>query len=218
MKNTKTYYQLILDRSGSMQDCIDPTISGYNEQIQMIMDLQNRYPEQEIFLSLTQFNHFIDEVFAFQTPDKAVQLNHDSYQPHGSTALLDAIGSSVNALNLKIGKEVRDDEASVVVVILTDGYENASRQYSHKQISSMIKELEATGRWTFSYIGATADAVEVAASININRTNSMSYDKAQTANAYRRVNRSMDAYMQEKSKGRIRMNYLVDDEEEQKKS
>lgn len=213
MQNNKTYYQLILDRSGSMNDCIGPTISGFNEQMDMIRDLRKKFPHQEIQVSLTQFNHTVDEVFSMQPPEKVKPLDMNTYRPGGMTALLDAIGQSVNALNLKIGREIQDDQASAVVVIITDGYENSSRLFSHRQIADIIRELESTGKWTFSYLGATLDAVEVAASMNIRGQNSMAYHKKYTADAHQRVTNSMERYLRMKSEGRISRDFLMDDDE-----
>ena len=60
MKNKKTYYQIILDKSGSMYDCILTTVQGFNEQIQMIKKTSEKFAEQELLVSLTTFNHEID--------------------------------------------------------------------------------------------------------------------------------------------------------------
>ena len=96
------------------------------------------------------------------------------YRPDGTTALLDAIGATINDLQRSRGQELEADEASVVVVIITDGYENSSKDYNHGQIASLIyKDLRQTGKWTFSYLGATLDAVEIAAKLNIKRINAM---------------------------------------------
>lgn len=211
MQNNKTYYQLILDRSGSMGDCIQPTISGFNEQMDMIRDLRQKFPDQEIRVSLTQFNQEVEEAFAMQAPEKVAPLTVNNYRPAGMTALLDAVGQSVNALQLKIGSEIRDNLASAVVVIITDGYENASRRFTHRQIADLIRELESTGRWTFSYLGATLDAVEVAESMNIRGKNSMSYRKDQTAQTHQHLTNSMERYMRMKSQGHISRDFLMND-------
>jgi hypothetical protein len=91
-------------------------------------------------------------------PDEVSELSREIYNPSGSTALYDAIGMTTRKLNENIGTELISDIATAVVVIITDGYENSSRQFDLAQIKSMIRELEATGKWTFSYLGATLDA------------------------------------------------------------
>jgi len=100
-------------------------------------------------------------------------MNSFQYQPNGQTALLDAIGMSVAASERLMANE----GDSAVIIILTDGYENASKEYSHKQIKELIKAKEATGKWSFTYLGATLDAVEIARSMNIKAENSFAFEK-----------------------------------------
>ena len=106
--NKKTYYQIILDKSGSMSDCIEQTINGFNEQMQMIKGLQEKYPEQEILVSLTTFNHevFFDVELCKTNKLKEMKDEQNSnswfinlddyivYKPSGLTSLYD-IGESV---------------------------------------------------------------------------------------------------------------------------
>ncbi len=211
MKNKKTYYLLILDRSGSMQDCVKETISGYNEQIQMIRDLQKRFPEQEFRISLTTFNHDVEHPIEMADVNYVKELSERSYIPSGSTALLDAIGDSVSRLKQSIFNEIQSDEATAVVVILTDGYENASKEFSHSQIAAMIKELEKNDSWTFSFLGATIDAVETASKMNIKRENAVSYDKAETITTLHKLAHSMSEYAEAKHEGRKSKDFLKKD-------
>lgn len=82
---TKTYYHLILDQSGSMDDCIHPTISGYNEQLQLLRSLQERYPGQAIRVGLTQFNHEVEHTFSNQNPAHVRELTQQVYRPGGTS-------------------------------------------------------------------------------------------------------------------------------------
>ncbi|RYG01998.1 MAG: VWA domain-containing protein, partial [Chitinophagaceae bacterium] len=159
----KTYYHIILDQSGSMQDCIDPTISGFNEQVQVVRSLQQRYPEQEIRIGLTCFNDDVNIVSFARPVNEQRQLNRETYRPDGSTALYDAIGQTVLKIKDSIGNGAlqSQDDVSMIVVILTDGYENASKLFNRQGIGNLIRELEATGKWTFTYLGATIDAQEI---------------------------------------------------------
>jgi hypothetical protein len=198
----KTYYHIILDQSGSMQDCIHSTVSGFNEQLQVIKSLQERYPEQEIRVGLTRFNEKVMHTYFSQLPDKIAELSVEIYQPNGSTALYDAIGMTTRKVNEDIGTELISDIATAVVVIITDGYENSSRQFDLAQIKSMIRELEATGKWTFSYLGATLDAVRIAANLNIQHQNSISFDKCSMLDTFNTLGESMDNYLKEKREGK----------------
>lgn len=204
---------MILDRSGSMQDCVQQTISGFNEQIQMIRDLQKRFPEQEFRISLTTFNHDVEHPFERTNVNYVKELGPHSYIPSGSTALLDAIGESVNLLKSAIKDEILGDEATAVVVILTDGYENASKEFSQQQIGDMIKGLESSGCWTFSYLGATFDAVDVAERMNIRRENSIAYNKQETRKVYSDLASSMADYVEAKSRGKKKRDFLSNGEE-----
>jgi hypothetical protein len=206
--NTKTYYQLIIDKSGSMSSCVKETISGYNEQIQMIRDLQRLNPEQEILVSLTTFNHFVNHVSICNKPDEISLMSNENYDPNGSTALLDAIGESVMSLKSRANEEFNNDQASAVVVIITDGYENASRFFSLNNIRNLIRELEATGKWTFSFLGADMAALEQAKNLNIQTANAASYSKADSQRVFEKMAYDMDSYISEKKAGRIKKTFL----------
>ena len=98
-----------------------------------------------------------------------------------------------------------------MVVIVTDGYENASINFTNDQIASMIGGLEKTGKWTFSYLGATIDAVDVAQSLNINKNNAMQYNMSEISELYNKISFSMDLYLSEKQTGKIRKDFLEQD-------
>lgn len=201
MKNKKTYYLLILDSSGSMSDCLNETISGFNEQIQMINDLDKRFPEQEFRISLTTFNHLISHPFKLKKTKEVSLLTNQSYVPDGSTALLDAIGESVISLKATIQKEIDNDEATAVVVILTDGCENASRIFNWDAISKLIRELEETQSWTFSFLGATLESLKAASRINIKQNNTAQWSKTRTRETMINLAESFTVYASEKSRG-----------------
>lgn len=208
MKNKKTYYLLVLDRSGSMQDCMHETISGYNEQVQMIKELQDRYPEQEFHISVTTFNQYVEHPFVDCRGRELKELTTESYIPDGGTALLDAIGEGVINLKTRRGQEFNDDEATAVVVILTDGHENASKMFSLDTVRNMIRELEATNKWTFSFIGATRDALYVARTMNILAENAAYFDKRNVKQTLHNVADSMSDYAEKKSKGESLKEFL----------
>lgn len=202
MKKQKTIYHMILDKSGSMGDCIPNTLEGYNEQILKIRDLEKKYPEQEICLGLTIFNHEVCHLSFHRPPAAARLLNNENYHPDGSTALLDAIGLVVRQLERDVEAQLAEYDTTVVVVILTDGHENASRQFRLSDISQTIARLEETGKWTFSFIGATLDAVDVAQSMAIKTQNSYTFDKADMkGRVFENLSRSMDTYFDKKRKG-----------------
>ncbi len=199
---------LILDKSGSMGSVISETIEGFNEQVQMIKSMQKKYPEQEILVSLTTFNHDVNHNMFLKKADQLKELqppieNTDGviYQPNGMTALYDAIGISVNKLKKKIKSEIKNDESSAVVVIITDGHENASKEFSYENIQKLIGKLEKSENWTFSYMGSTPDAVEIATGLNIDKHNAIMFIKSNIKDQYDIVNEDMDSYLAKKRHG-----------------
>lgn len=210
----KTYYHIILDQSGSMQDSIDPTISGFNEQVQVIQSLQQRYPEQEIKIGLTCFNQDVSIVSFARPVNEQRQLSREDYRPNGQTALYDAIGETVLKIKDSVGNTAQQQEdIAIIVVILTDGHENASKLFNRKGIGSLICELEAGGKWTFTYLGATLDAREIAESLNIKRENSMAFDKKQMKETYGKLSRSLTNFFEHKEQNRSSGSFLFDDNE-----
>ena len=202
MQKQKTIYHLIVDKSGSMSDCIPQTINGFNEQVSKIRELQQQYPEQELSIGLTTFNHEVYEHFYESRPEMVKQLNTNTYRPDGSTALLDAVGLSTKHIEELMKIQRVDTDTTVVIVILTDGEENASKFYTLKDIKAMISRLQETGKWTFSFLGANLDSVEVAESMSIKRQNSAVYSKANMEDGiFSKLSSSMDSYLDKKRKG-----------------
>ena len=212
LKNKKTYYQLILDKSGSMNACLKSTISAFNEQLDMIMTLSEKHTDQDFFVSLTTFNQEVNVDVDRELPSKVKKLSrrrnlfgdNDSivYKPTGMTALYDAIGASIVQLQNTVGEEIENDLATVVVVIITDGYENSSRVYSYTQISDIIKELESTENWVFTYLSETPDAVDYAASMNIKRSNAVVTDMTNLHEDFDDLLASLDDYAAKKSQSK----------------
>ena len=201
MKNKKTIYHLILDGSSSMNDCRTETIAGFNAQISTIRELQETYQDQEFLTSLTVFNQRVDHKIEACTVDQLKTLDHNSYVPNGMTALLDGIGESILKTDRKFGELIDNEQASVVVVIITDGYENASQRFGYRTVASMIKEKEHSGQWSFSFIGADIDAVYASKELHLKKQNVHSYDKANIFGIMNDVSESMREYSYQKSKG-----------------
>jgi len=163
---------IILDESGSMESIKSSIIQGFNEIVQTVKGIQKAYPEQEHFISFVTFNGIAIKVLHFNEPVENLQLiDENRYLPDASTPLFDAMGFSFAKLK-QIVEPLSD--YNVLVTVLTDGEENASKEYSGKAIKKMIDELKLK-RWTFTYIGAEHDVEKFAASISI--TNTMNFSK-----------------------------------------
>lgn len=202
MKKQKTIYHLVVDKSGSMGDCIDGTIEGFNEQLTSIRNLGVEFPDQEMVIGLTTFNGQVEHKFVCAPPTEAYLMNRENYVPSGSTALLDAVGKSIALIDEQKAAAEKEMPTTVVMIILTDGYENCSRFYSHPQVQQMIECRQETGSWTFSYLGATLDAVDVAERLSIKSNNTISFDKREIkTKVWDRVSSSMREYNYKKLKG-----------------
>ena len=163
---------IILDESGSMESIKNSIIQGFNEVVQTVQGIALQYPEQEHLISLVTFNGLGQKVLHFLDPvEKLNKIDADRYKPDAMTPLYDAMGFSFTKLRKELEK-VKD--YNVLVTIMTDGEENASKEYSGLTIKKLIEELKQN-RWTFTYIGADHDIEKFAKSISI--TNTMMFEK-----------------------------------------
>jgi hypothetical protein len=202
MKTQKTIYQIIVDKSGSMCNCIDQTINGFNEQLTKIRELELEFPEQLITVGVTTFNHEVNHQYFMQPVDNAFRMNEENYRPDGSTAMLDAMAMTLKKLSELQEQSNREIPTTVVMVVLTDGYENASRSYTLKNVKEMIEERELSGKWTFSFLGATLDAIDIAEGMSIRRENSVFFEKASMKDSvWEKLNDSFRRYYDRKRKG-----------------
>jgi hypothetical protein len=154
-------------------ESIKPTIiNGFNELVQSIKEIQKQFPEQEHYISIISFNgygnkilHFMDDVSKLNTIDSS------NYRPYSMTPLYDAMGFGFTKLKTELESQA---DYNVLVTILTDGEENASKEYTGTFIKNMIEEL-SEGNWTFTYIGTDHDVEKMATNLSIK--NSMSFEK-----------------------------------------
>ena len=194
----KTFYHIIADESGSMSDCINQTVNGLFEQRNKILELAVKFPEQDIRAGLTFFNSTVNPIFEHLSVRDMIGQTMPHYRPNGNTALLDAIGKTIQSVE----HQMTSPQDSAVIIILTDGYENASRIFTLHQIRELITQKEASGRWTFSYLGATLDAVDMAEQMHIKRQNAMAFDKANMQqDVWNKLSDSMDHYLDKKRRG-----------------
>ena len=178
----ETYYLLIVDASSSMGPLTKSTISGVNEQIDSIKQLEKEFPEQKYNMSFMHFNNTVTIEYTDRQSSALEHISETNYKCSGMTALLDAIGVGVRNLNEKIGDKIASGEASAVVVIITDGEENASREFDGSKVKSMIEELQATNRWTFTFVGANIDSISTASRYGIDVKNVMQFSGDELSN------------------------------------
>ena len=165
MEKVKIYNLIILDESGSMGVIKSATIQGFNEVVQTIKGTEQQFPEQEHYVSLTFFNSVggIRTKLDRQKASELLEISEETFQPNSQTPLYDAIGYSI----VKLRNDIKTEKSpKVLVTIITDGEENASREYSSKQLAQIIKDLKRDG-WTFTYIGANHNVKEASEKISI---------------------------------------------------
>ena len=138
MKKQVVIYQLVLDRSGSMGSVTEETISGFNEQVQRIHELAEQYPNQQICVNLCLFNHQVVQALKNVSAGNLQELSFNSYRPEGMTALYDAVGLSIRQVKKQIKMLADEARYKVYFVILTDGHENASREFRYEKIKKSI--------------------------------------------------------------------------------
>lgn len=164
---TRIFNLIIIDESGSMHSIKKAAIDSVNETIQSIRAAEEQHEEQEHFVSLVTFHNDVKTIYECVPVKDVQELTDETYRPNCCTALYDAMGISLNALRAKVAKDEK-----VLVTVVTDGYENASREYSGKAVKALVDELKGEG-WVFAYIGANQDVEAVAATISI--TNTMNF-------------------------------------------
>ena len=176
---TKVYNVIILDKSGSMSSITKQAIDGVNETIASIKRGQEKNPEQDNILTLVAFCGCEIKKIYENTPIGEVKpITPKDYRPCCMTPLYDAIGNTITAVH-----RLMDNEKNAIasVTIITDGYENASKEYSHKAIVSLIEAYKSEG-WLFAYIGADHDVEAVAFNLAID--NHMAFEKSEVGTAH----------------------------------
>jgi len=170
MKDNFTRIAIVLDRSGSMESCKESTVAGFNEFIRTQRELPG-----EATVKLVQFDDQYETVFDVNLKT-CPELTQNTFVPRGSTALFDAQGRTIVELGRELAALPEHERPSkVIVVTLTDGLENASKQYNLQQISEMIREQRDKYKWDFVFLGANQDAIATAAAMSIPLPSAMSY-------------------------------------------
>ena len=137
---TKIFNLIILDESGSMCCIKKEAINSVNETVQTISSAERENENQEHFVSLVTFNDKVKMVYDCVPVGEVKELTSETYCPGRCTALYDAMGISLNALCLKTSEDDR-----ILVTVVTDGCENASREYDAKAIKVLVDELKGKG-------------------------------------------------------------------------
>ncbi len=171
MNKHYTEIAFVLDRSGSMESCREAAIEGFNRFL-----AEQQQTEGLAKLTLVLFDdEYLVPVRSVPVPE-VLALDTDSYVPRNNTALLDAIGKTIEELGQQLAKLPENARpGQVIVAILTDGLENASERFTWKDVAGRIRRQTETYKWTFLFLGANQDAIATAAQLNIAAANAASY-------------------------------------------
>jgi len=191
----------VLDETGSMEVVRDATISGFNEYVNSMM----KGAKGPIKFTLTKFDSRHTDIICNAVDIKDVpMLSRDTYTPGDMTPLYDAIASTVIATDEKL--KAMPKKPTVLCVIMTDGEENASKQYTREKIFELIKAREAEG-WRFVYLGANQDAWSVGQALGLAKGNVVTYDQSKTVKTFAMVGMASVRYASHVGAGGQSANY-----------
>lgn len=173
MNTNLTEIIFLIDESGSMFSMRDDTIGGFNSFIE---DQKNN--EGEANITLVKFSNTHSYVYNAVALNEVRAMTAADYIPGGCTALLDAIGDTMNEVGKRLSDTPEEDRpGKVIFIITTDGYENASRRFNKDQIKEMIEHQRTKYSWEFMFIGADIDSVSEAVSLGIDAKMAANYSK-----------------------------------------
>ena len=172
MKTNLTELVFILDKSGSMSGLEKDTIGGYNAMLKK----QQEEPGDAIVTTVLFDNNY--ELLHDRINMKGIRpITEKEYFVGGSTALLDAIGKTINKIgNAQLHTSEEQQAAKVMFVITTDGMENASFEYNHAKIKQMVEQQKEKYGWEFIFLGANIDATATAAKFGIRADRAANYN------------------------------------------
>ena len=194
MKDGYTHISVILDRTGSMETIRDDTIGGFNAFLNA-----QKATSGLATLTLVQFDSQdpYEVVHHFKPLAEVPELTHETFVPRANTPLLDAIGRGINDLEKSLSDITEAERPSrVVMVLITDGQENASREFRKDQIEKMIKEKQEKAAWQFVFLSADLDAIGDALASGVRAASTLAHDKDShgVGAAWAALSRSVAAY------------------------
>lgn len=195
MRNDLVEVIFVIDASGSMYNAKADTMGGFNS----VLESQKKAPGDTLVTSI----FFNDEVKILDecTKIQEVQpLTDQNYVVGGRTALYDAVGYAIDSVGERLaGTPEEERPAEVIVVIVTDGFENASHEYHFADIKERIERQQNTYSWKFIFLGEDIKSVQHAQEMGINKCLTHTYSKANLDSVYR----SVDTVMRDSKMGHM---------------
>ena len=174
---------VILDKSGSMSTKVQDVIGGFN----LYLDELAKEQAVDYGFSLTLFDTVVEMKYKGVSLANVAKLDGSSYRPSGNTALFDAVGNTVQTVST-------DGFDKIITVIMTDGEENSSREWTLHAIRELIKSKEVAGNWTFVFLGTNLDAFAQGTSLGVPMANSVRYDPANYRGVYAALAQNTNAF------------------------
>lgn len=181
MTNNSALIAVVLDRSGSMETIRGDTVGGFNS----FLEEQKKVPGNCLF-TMAQFDTEY-ELLCHNVPlEDAKPLTRETFVPRGGTALLDAMGRTLNTLEQDLSELDKTGRRpqKIYFVVITDGAENQSHEFSRDQVFKMIADRRQNAAWEFIFIAANQDAIQSGAGYGFAAGSSMSYNDSGTRGCY----------------------------------
>ena len=189
MKKGMTEMVFIIDRSGSMTGLESDTIGGFNSTIK-----KQKEEEGEAKVTTILFDNRYEVLHDRFDLNQIGEMTSDEYYTRGTTALLDALGRAIRK-TVNVQRHLPEEERAenVVFVVITDGYENSSREFSYRDIRHMVKKEQEKYGWEFLFLGANIDAVAEGGRMGFRADRSVRYmhDGVGTGLVYDSVNNAV---------------------------
>ena len=171
-------HHVLLDASGSMQNCHTNTLSALNEQIASLRKVQADHTDQDIRFSISDFSDDYRMWFSPKSIGDIRDIREDQYQLRGLTALHDGLGTLITRTIDEVGEDAPAKGTSISIMVLTDGYENASRMFTKGALRLLMDRLTEKG-WDFRFVGADIDPMEVSRDLGMDRSRVARFRKDQ---------------------------------------
>ena len=190
---TSVHHVFIVDSSGSMGPLRDVVISGFNEQVDVV-EKAVKEGKLKQFVSLYTFADSPKNILWNEDSTKLQRLSRESYDPNGSTALNDTIGVALSRLKDVLKGRTDTD---VVVTILTDGQENASKDWDYAKVKALLDDVQNNLKWTVTFIGANIDVQSTANTYGLKLSNTVQFtaDADGATRAFKGMSSARTAYL-----------------------
>jgi hypothetical protein len=175
MRREYTHITMILDRTGSMESIRDDTIGGFNTFLK-----QQKQEPGRATMTLVQFDtqNPYEVIHKFKPLKDIPDLTRETFVPRAATPLLDAMGRGINDLEDTLADLPRGKRPTgIVMVIITDGEENSSREFSKYQIAKMVRERQEKAGWQFVFLSADLAAINDAIALGVRQGSAMAFDR-----------------------------------------